>query len=87
MYASINASAFSPTPKIAPRLARVAKRLDLSEDAPVTVAKLACCEPGCPAVETVATVDYADGQRRSWHIHQALIEVDDVKVAASLGEA
>ena len=34
----------------------VSKHLDLGEDDLVSVAELACHEPGCPPVETVVTV-------------------------------
>ncbi len=64
----------------------VAKHLDLSEEDLVTVAELACVEPGCPPVETVVTVHGADGQRRSWHIHRPLAEVDEAHVVTSIGE-
>ncbi len=64
----------------------VAKHLALSGEDLVTVAELACHEPGCPPVETVVTVHGADGQRRTWHIHQPLAEVDEAHVVTSIGE-
>ena len=64
----------------------VAKNLDLSEEDLVTVAELACVEPGCPPVETVVTVHGADGARRSWHIHQPLAEINEDIVVNSIGE-
>ncbi len=62
----------------------VAKHLALSEDDLVTVAELACAEPGCPPVKTVVTVHGTDGQRRTWHIHQPLAEVDEACVVTSM---
>ena len=63
----------------------VTKHLDLSEEDLVTVAELACVEPGCPPVETVVTVHGADGARRSWHIHQPLAEINEAIVVSSIG--
>ena len=64
----------------------VTKHLDLSEEDLVTVAELTCNEPDCPPVETVITIHGADGGRRSWHIHQALAEIDEAVVVKSIGE-
>ncbi|MEM7522280.1 MAG: hypothetical protein AAF360_00660 [Pseudomonadota bacterium] len=65
----------------------IAKHLALSEEDLVTIAELACAEPGCPPVETVMTVHGPDGQRRTWRIHKPLAEVDEAHVMASIGEA
>lgn len=59
----------------------VAQHLVLSEDDLVTVAELACYEPGCPPVETVVTVHGADGMRRIWHIHKPLADIDQSDIA------
>ena len=46
----------------------VSQHLALTEADLVTVAELACHEPGCPPIETVVTVHEPEGQQRSWHI-------------------
>lgn len=64
----------------------VIERLDLGEADLVTVAELACQEPGCPPVETVVTVHAADGQRHAWHIHKPLAEIDQADIVTALTE-
>jgi hypothetical protein len=59
----------------------VAARLGLGEADLVTVAELACHDPGCPPLETVVTVHSADGARVSRHIHKPLAEVDEQDIA------
>ena len=54
----------------------VSEHLALGETDLVTVAELACHEPGCPPVETVVTVHGSDSDRRTWHIHKPLSEVE-----------
>ncbi|MEO1201040.1 MAG: hypothetical protein AAFX39_17765 [Pseudomonadota bacterium] len=62
----------------------VTEHLALAEADLVTVAELACHEPGCPPVETVVTVHARDGQRRTWHVHKSLAEVDQSDVVTAL---
>ena len=65
----------------------VAAHLGLSEADLLTVAELACHEPGCPPVETVVTVHGADGVRRDWRIHKPLADVAKTDVIAVIGNA
>jgi hypothetical protein len=60
----------------------VAAHLGLGEADLVTVAELACNEPGCPPVETVVTVHGSDGARRNWRIHKPLADVAETDVIA-----
>ena len=60
--------------------------LVLTETDLVTVAELACHEPGCPPVETVVTVHALAGPPHSWHIHRPLAEVDQAAIVAALSE-
>ena len=62
----------------------VTEHLALAEADLVTVAELACHEPGCPPVETVVTVHASDGQRRTWHVHKPLADVDKTDVVTVL---
>ena len=62
----------------------VTEHLGLSETDLVTVAELACHEPGCPPVETVVTVHASDGERRTWKVHKALAEVKESDVLSAL---
>jgi len=48
----------------------------------VSVAELACHEPGCPPMETVVTVQGADGQRRTWRLHKPVTEITAADVEA-----
>ena len=64
----------------------VSQHLALTEADLVTVAELACHEPGCPPVETVLTVHALASWPRSWHIHRPLAEVDQAAVVAALSE-
>ena len=62
----------------------VTEHLGLAEADLVTVAELACHEPGCPPVETVVTVHASGGERRSWHVHKPLAEIDETDVVTAL---
>jgi hypothetical protein len=62
----------------------VSKHLKLGEDDLVTVAELACHEPGCPPIESVITVYSDDGGRRSWHIHKSLAELERSHIVTAL---
>ena len=62
----------------------VTECLGLTEADLVTVAELACHEPGCPPVETVVTVHAADGARRNWRVHKALAEIDQADILKAL---
>ena len=64
----------------------VTGRLGLTEADLVTIAELACHEPGCPPVETVVTVHRADGGRRDWRVHKALAEIEETDVQKALAE-
>ena len=68
----------------------VSEQLDLTEDDLVTVAELACHEPGCPPVETVIAVHAGDGSRRVWKVHKAMADIEEADVqqvlAASDGQ-
>lgn len=56
--------------------------LGLGDDTAVTVAQLACREPGCPPVETVIAV--LDPAGRRWTIHRPLADIDDPLVTGLL---
>ena len=62
----------------------VTECLSLTEAALVSVAELACHEPGCPPVETVVAVHASAGQRRQWHVHKPLSEVKKADVVTAL---
>ncbi|QPH53314.1 hypothetical protein [Pontivivens ytuae] len=62
----------------------VIQHLALTDDDLVTVAELACHEPGCPPVETVVTVHGSDGSRRTWCVHRALADIDEGDVTTAL---
>ncbi len=64
----------------------VSELLALPETDLVTVAELACHEPGCPPVETVVTVHASDAQRRTWRIYKPLSEVEKTDVVTALTE-
>lgn len=64
----------------------VIRRLDLTDDDLVTVAELACHEPGCPPVETVMTVHRADGKRRDWRLHKPLADVEEADIQSLMAD-
>lgn len=66
----------------------VTAALDLGPDDLITVAELACHEPGCPPLETIVTVHPSSGQtssgdRQEARFHKPLAEVseDDIQEA------
>ncbi len=60
----------------------ITERFGLSDADLVSVAELACHEPGCPPIETVVTVHGADGQRRTWRLHKPVAEITATDVEA-----
>jgi hypothetical protein len=66
---------------------QVTERLGLPGTATLTVAELACHEPGCPPIETVVTVQDADGQRRTWRLHKPVAEITAADVEAAISGA
>jgi predicted GNAT family acetyltransferase len=60
----------------------VTERFGLSDADLVSVAELACHEPGCQPIETVVTVHGADGQRRTWRLHKPVAEITAADVEA-----
>ena len=64
----------------------VTEQLDLAEADVVAVAELACHEPGCPPLETVVSVHGSDGQRRAWHIHKPLADIEQTDIVTALAE-
>lgn len=60
----------------------VSQHFELTEADLVSVAELACHEPGCPPIETVVTVYGADGRHRTWRLHKPLAEIAATDVAA-----
>jgi len=58
----------------------VAAALDLGPDDLISVAELACHEPGCPPLETVITIHRSSGQpssgeRQEARFHKPLAEI------------
>lgn len=64
----------------------VTERLGLTDADLVTVAELACHEPGCPPVETVVSLHKADGERRDWRIHKPLANIEEADVQRALAD-
>ena len=64
----------------------VTERLGLTDADLVTLAELACHEPGCPPVETVVTLHGADGGRRDWRIHKPVADIEEADVEKALAE-
>jgi len=60
----------------------VTERFGLSDADLISVAELACHEPGCPPIETVVTVHGADGHRRAWRLHKPVAEITAADVEA-----
>ena len=61
----------------------VTAALDLGPDDLISVAELACHEPGCPPLETIVTVHASSGERKEARFHKPLVEVseDDIQEA------
>ncbi len=62
----------------------VTEQLGLPGEAALTVAEPACHEPGCPPIETVVTVQDADGQRRTWRLQKPVAGITTADVAAAM---
>jgi hypothetical protein len=62
----------------------VVERLGLGEADLVSLAELACAEPGCPPLETVVTIHRADGARSEHRLQRGLAEIARDDIAALL---
>lgn len=59
----------------------VHRLLDLPADVVVSIAELACHEPGCPAIETVVAVMIEGRPPHTARIHKPIPEVTDDDLA------
>ena len=63
----------------------VGRLLDLPQDVVVSVAELACHEPGCPDIETVVAVMIVGQPPRTARIHKPIPDVTNEDLAKAFG--
>lgn len=63
----------------------VRELMDLSDETTLTVAELACREPGCPDIETVIGILEPDKPIRTVRIHAPMADVTKTDVGDSVG--
>ncbi|MFE3166305.1 hypothetical protein [Streptomyces sp. NPDC059224] len=58
--------------------------LGLDDDTAVLIRQLACTEPGCPPLETVAVVLPMEGDARRWTLHRPADQITEDGLRAAL---
>ena len=75
-----------PKPEAVGRIKDLIKqKLGLPETTILSVAELACHEPGCPPTETIITAHAEDNSRRDWRINKPISEISEKDISAING--
>ena len=76
-----------PNSKAVGRIKNLIKqKLGLPETTIVSVAELACHEPGCPPTETIITAHAEDSSKQNWRINKPISEISDNDISIITGQ-
>ena len=56
---------------------QISKKYQLPESTIISVAELACHEPGCPPIETIITARAEDGSMQNWRVGKSIDEIEE----------
>ena len=56
---------------------QIAKKYQLPESTIISVAELACHEPGCPPIETIITARAEDGSMQNWRVGKSIDKIEE----------
>ena len=56
---------------------QISKKYQLPESTIISIAELACHEPGCPPIETIITSRAEDGSMQNWKIGKSIDKIEE----------
>ena len=56
---------------------QISEKYQLPESTIISVAELACHEPGCPPIETIITARAEDGSMQNWRVGKSIDEIEE----------
>ena len=56
---------------------QISKKYQLPESTIISVAELACHEPGCPPIEIIITARAEDGSMQNWRVGKSIDKIED----------
>ena len=56
---------------------QISKKYQLPESTIISVAELACHEPGCPPIETIITARAEDGSMQNWRVGKSIDKIEE----------
>ena len=56
---------------------QISKKYQLPESTLISVAELACHEPGCPPIETIITARAEDGSMQNWRVGKTIDKIEE----------
>ena len=56
---------------------QIAKKYQLPESTIISIAELACHEPGCPPIEIIITSRAEDGSMQNWKIGKSIDKIEE----------
>ena len=59
---------------------QISEKYKLPESTIISVAELACHEPGCPPIETVFTARAEDGSMQNWKIGKSIDKIEQSNI-------
>ena len=56
---------------------QISKKYQLPESTIISIAELACHEPGCPPIETIITSRAEDGSMQNWRVGKSIDKIEE----------
>ena len=56
---------------------QISKKYQLPESTIISIAELACHEPGCPPIETIITARAENGSMQNWRIGKSIDKIEE----------
>ena len=56
---------------------QISKKYQLPESTIISVAELACHEPGCPPIETIITARAENGSVQNWRVGRSIDKIEE----------
>ena len=56
---------------------QISKKYQLPESTIISVAELACHEPGCPPIETIITARAENGSMQNWRVGKSIDKIEE----------
>ena len=56
---------------------QISKKYQLPESTIISIAELACHEPGCPPIETIITARAEDGSMQNWRVGKSIDKIEE----------